>query len=575
MDRRLLSGNEAVARGAWEAGARLGIGYPGTPSTEILEALDTYDGPEAQWAPNEKVALEVGLGAAFAGARVLVTMKHVGLNVAADPFFTAVYTGSPGGLVIVSADDPGMHSSQNEQDNRHYARFAKVPMLEPADSDECRRFVREAFDLSERFGTPVLLRLTTRLCHSKGPVAPGEPVPRPDAYHFQQDPGRYVMVPGNARRRHVAVEQRLVALAAFSEQTPLNEVIEGERSLGLIAAGVAFQYAREAAPDASFFKLGMAHPLPLRRLRAFVDSVERAVVVEELDDVVACQLRAAGLGVESKPAALRVGELNPTVVAAFLAGRVPEPAIPGGGQPPRLCPGCPHRPTFLVLRKLKAIVAGDIGCYTLGVMPPLSSMDTCICMGASIGVGTGLRKVLPADEARRVVSAIGDSTFFHSGVTGVMEAIYNKEDAVVLIFDNATTAMTGFQDHPGSGVRLSGRPGGTVDAARLCEAIGCDSVTVVDPYELDILERTLTETIGKSGVNVVILRRPCRLLDRTRRPVMIIDQEKCTLCRRCVKTGCPAIIAGEDAITIDARLCAGCGVCRQVCPADAIAPSDA
>ena len=488
---------------------------------------------------------------------------------------TAAYTGSPGGLVVVSADDPGMHSSQNEQDNRHYARLAKLPMLEPSSSDEARRYVRDAFDISERFGCPVILRLTTRICHATGPVAVEEPQPLDRTYHFEKDASRYVMVPGNARKRHVLVEARLDDLAAFSEASPLNAVIEGDSSLGIVASGVAYEYAREAAPDASFFKLGLSYPLPLKRLRAFAESVDRVAVVEELDDIVADDLRREGITVHSKPPALRCGELNATNVGAFLAGEPAEPSIPGGGQPPRLCPGCPHRPSFLVLRDLKAIVAGDIGCYTLGVMPPLTSLDSCICMGASIGVGIGLRKVLPPDEGRRVVSAIGDSTFFHSGVTGVIQAIYNKEDAVILIFDNGTTAMTGFQDHPGSGRRLDGDAGATIDAAALCTAIGCDSVTVVDPYNLGDLKGALEGAFGAAGVNVVILRRACRLLDRTARPVMVVDHEACTLCRKCVRTGCPAIISGEEAVSIDPRLCAGCGVCRQVCPFDAIHPAEA
>ncbi|MFW5856439.1 MAG: thiamine pyrophosphate-dependent enzyme, partial [Planctomycetota bacterium] len=457
-ERLLLSGNEAVARAAIDAGIALGVGYPGTPSTEILETVADLGGP-AQWAPNEKVALEVGIGAAFGRARTLVTMKHVGLNVAADALFTVAYTDVPGGLVIVSADDPGMASSQNEQDSRRYARAAGVPMLEPADSQEAYDLTRRAFALAEAWRMPVLLRLTTRICHSKTVVQPRAPE-APAATGWEKNvPGR-VMIPAYARPAHRRMRERLDTIAAWNEEGELTRTVDGDASLGLIAAGVAFEHAREAAPDARIFKPGLTYPLPIEAIRRFAASVERCVVIEEGDPVFVEELRAAGVAVEGKPEMYRFGELDVGRVRRILAGDTSPEAAPPKGKPPALCQGCPHRTAFEALRNLGCIVTGDIGCYTLGVLPPFEAMDTCVCMGASIGAGLGLRHVLPEAEARRVVSVIGDSTFVHSGITGLVEMVYTppKTGHVVILLDNGTTAMTGLQEHPGTGRTLAHAP---------------------------------------------------------------------------------------------------------------------
>jgi indolepyruvate ferredoxin oxidoreductase alpha subunit len=512
-ERLLLSGDEAVALAALNAGVRLGTGYPGTPSTEILEAL-AYLGGKAQWAPNEKVALEVGLGAAFAGARTLVTMKHVGLNVAADVLFTAAYTGVTGGLVIISADDPGMASSQNEQDNRHYARAAGVPMIEPADSQQAYELTGAAFALSERFGLPVILRMTTRVCHSKSivrqvPLPP--PAQEPD---FVRDiPGR-VMIPAYARPAHHRLRERLAQVAAWNETCGLNLRHQGSRVLGILASGISVMHAREAAPEASLLQLAVTYPLPLGLIREFAASVERCVVIEEGDPVLVHDLRAEGIAVEGKPERFRYGELSVERVRRVLArDDRPEPAPPRG-KPPVLCEGCSHRSVFETLHKLDCIVAGDIGCYTLGVLPPFEAMDTCVCMGASIGVGLGLRHVLPPDQARRVVSVIGDSTFVHSGVTGLAEMVYNPPATghVLLILDNGTTAMTGQQEHPGTGRNLVHDPTGRVLFESLARALGVPRVQVVDPMADDgQLESAITEALASGQLAVIVARRPCIL----------------------------------------------------------------
>jgi indolepyruvate ferredoxin oxidoreductase alpha subunit len=521
MDRQFLSGNEAVALAALHARVALGTGYPGTPSTEILEAFDALGG-RAQWAPNEKVALEVGLGAAFGNARALVTMKHVGLNVAADPLFTAAYTGVGGALIVVTADDPGMHSSQNEQDNRRYAVAAGLPMIEPSDSQEAYDFFFTAIEVSERWHIPVLFRMTTRVCHSKSVVTPGGHEAAPAAAgapgpHFEHDIAGRVMIPAHARPAHRRLRAKLAEIAAWGEGPDgdaLNRVEGGDRSLGIIANGVAYLHAAEAAPKASFLRIGLVNPLPIERARAFAAGVRRCVVIEEGDPVIADSLRAAGIDVESKAEMYRFGELDVARVHRILArDETPEPA-PAGGKPPELCPACPYHIVYGALKKHDCIVAGDIGCYTLGVLPPYEAMDTCVAMGASIGVGLGLRQVLPPDEARRVVSVIGDSTFVHSGISGLVEMVYNPPPSghVVIVLDNGTTAMTGQQEHPGTGRTLDHGPTNKLSIEGLATAIGIGSVTVIDPYaDPEGFERLLVERLAASELSVIVARRPCIL----------------------------------------------------------------
>jgi indolepyruvate ferredoxin oxidoreductase alpha subunit len=530
MDRKLLSGDEAVALAALHAGVALGTGYPGTPSTEILEAFDALGG-RAQWAPNEKVALEVGLGAAFANARALVTMKHVGLNVAADPLFTAAYTGVGGALIVVTADDPGMASSQNEQDNRRYAVAAGLPMVEPSDSQEAYDFFFRAVEISERWSLPVLYRMTTRVCHSKSVVIPrsGDPAAAKGgatssrAPHFEHDINGRVMIPANARPAHRRLRAKLAEIAAWGEKeaweevpgrAPLDRWIEGSPALGIVAGGISYMHALEAAPGGSFLKIGLVNPLPIEKARAFAASVDRIVVVEEGDPVIADSLRAAGIAVESKAEMYRFGELDVARVRRILAGdTTPEPAPPRG-KPPELCPACPYHTVYATLQKHDCIVAGDIGCYTLGVLPPYRAMDTCVAMGASIGVGLGLRHVLPDEEARRVVSIIGDSTFVHSGISGLVEMAYNPPPTghVVIVLDNGTTAMTGQQEHPGTGRRLDHGPTNQLSIEAIAIAIGIGSVTVIDAYaEPEEFERLLLERLAAPELSVIVARRPCIL----------------------------------------------------------------
>jgi len=513
-ERLLASGNEAVALAARDCGVHLASGYPGTPSTEILETFHKLGG-RAQWAPNEKVAFEVALGAAYGRARALVTMKHVGLNVAADPLFTAAYTGAPGAFIVVTADDPGMASSQNEQDNRRYAEAAGLPMLEPADSQEAYDLFVAAVALSERWQIPVLFRMTTRVCHSKTILnlrAPALPASRPA---YERDPQSRVMIPGNARRAHLRLRAKLAEIQAWNETAPHNPVIAGDPGLGIIASGVAFMHAREAAPQASLLKLEVTYPLPLEKIRAFAAQVQRCVVIEEGDPVLYQALRAEGLAVEGKSAAFRHGELSVERVRRILArDPSPEPK-PSPGKPPQLCPGCPHRKTFEILRAEDCIVAGDIGCYSLGVLPPFEAMDTCVCMGASIGVGLGLRHVLPEAQARRVVSVIGASPFLHSGITGLVEMVYNPPPTghVVIILDNGTTAMTGLQEHPGTGRSLGGSPSRKISYEAIAASLGISAVHVMDPQrEPERLPQLLREARDGDRLMVVVVRRPCLLI---------------------------------------------------------------
>ncbi|MDI6816143.1 MAG: indolepyruvate ferredoxin oxidoreductase subunit alpha [Actinomycetota bacterium] len=566
----LLSGNEAIAYGAYAAGVKIASGYPGTPSTEILETLAKYDQIDSSWAPNEKVALEIGMGASLAGTRTIVTMKHVGLNVAAGPLFTLAYTGVNGGLVIINADDPSMHSSQNEQDNRYYAKSAKVPMLEPSDSQEAAWLVDEGLKISERFDIPVILRTTTRINHSKSLV--DVDIERAESRReYEKDIQKYVMIPAHARQRRNNLEQRLEALAEFSEEFPGNRVEWGSRSIGFIADGVSYQYVKEVFPEASVLKITMVHPLPKRLISDFVEQIEKVIVVEELDPFIEDQLKAWGLPVVGKRLIPGIGELNPETIRAGVMGDADTLArlaaaddIPG--RPPMMCAGCSHRGVFYILKKMKLMVAGDIGCYTLGVMPPLEAMDTCFCMGASIGNAMGFQK---ATGRKDVVAVIGDSTFMHSGITPLIDVVYNKGIATVIILDNRTTAMTGRQDHPGTGKTLKGDAGVEVDIEKLVRALGVASVQVVDPYDLKAARAAITEEISKDEPSVIIFRRVCLLAEKVLAvPLMVIDE--CDSCKACMQLGCPALSWEADRARIEPSQCNGCDVCGQICKAGAI-----
>jgi len=598
VDRSLLSGNEAVARGAYEAGARFGAGYPGTPSTEILEEFSRYPGVYAEWSPNEKVALEVGIGAALAGARVLVTMKHVGVNVAADPLFTVSYTGTNGALVIVTADDPSLHSSQNEQDNRHYARSAKIPMLEPSDSAEAKAFVKAAFEISERFDTPVFLRMTTRVSHSKSVVTLNEPVPPPEAEVKAPDPRKYVMVPAMARLRRLEVERRMGELRAFSETFPENRMEIKDTDVGIITAGMPYNYTKDVFPDYSYLKLGMVYPLPAGLIREFARRVKKLYVVEELDPFLEEQIRALGIEVTGKELFPFTNEFDPGIIALALTGRDAEtiapPAVAIPPRPPNLCPGCPHRGLFYVLGRMKVFVTGDIGCYTLSFMKPLSGLHSCICMGASIGMAHGMSKAAGEKGRGKVVGVIGDSTFVHSGITPLLDMAYNKGEAVIVICDNRTTAMTGMQEHPATGFTLQGEKTKELDLAALARTLGIDSVRTIDPYDIKNTREVLREELARPGSSVVISRRACVLFKRRPREVLKplrVDVNKCTGCRNCLALGCPPIswrsfqdLPPEEVVRntkkqdgnayIDPELCTGCTLCRQVCKAGAIVEVD-
>jgi len=586
MEKTVLSGNEAIARGAFEAGVKVASAYPGTPSTEILENLTRYRSVDASWAPNEKVALEVAIGASFAGARALAAMKHVGVNVAADPLFTLAYTGVRGGLVLVTADDPELHSSQNEQDNRNYAKFAKVPMFEPSDSQDALDFTRLAFSLSESWDMPVMLRTTTRISHAKSVVSLGDPVSDLPPTSLQRNPPKFVMLPGNARLRHPDLEARLIKLADWAADQPFNRIEEGKGEVGVITSGISYQYAKEVFPEAHILKLGLIHPLPRRLITTFAERCRTLYVLEELDPFLEEQIRAMGISVHGKDIFPQCGELTPGRIKAALQG-TSLTAVAGADQPltsrpPNMCPGCAHRGVFYSLNRLKAFVAGDIGCYTLGFMPPLSAMDTCICMGASIGNASGLVKALDPEQARNVVAVIGDSTFLHTGINGLMEMVYNGSTATVIILDNRTTAMTGRQENPGSGYTLRGEPSRRVDFVQLCRSLGVQRVRTIDPYDLDATKSVIQEEMAASEVSIIITQRPCMLGRRDfleKRPPLFVDPDKCTGCKACLRIGCPAITWEADAgekgqARIDKVLCVGCGVCQQLCRFDAFGVHD-
>ncbi len=596
--KRLLSGNEALALGAYHAGVAVATAYPGTPSTEILEHMARMEGVHAQWSVNEKVALEVALGAAMGGVRVMASMKHVGLNVAADPFFAASTTGISGGLVVVSCDDPGEHSSQGEQDNRHIARFAKVPMLEPTDSDEAYHLMDWAFKISEEYDTPTLLRATTRISHCKTVVEiDKDRPPQLREPGFLRSPTKWVMVPSNARPRRTVMEDRIARLQSYVEDFPMNEIIPGDRKLGVISSGVAYQYAREVFKKASHLKLVTLYPLPLGLIRRFAGKVDQVVVIEELDPYIEDAVRSLSIAVRGKDFIPIIGELNPEIVeqAAVKAGILPpieRPTIETTStialpaRRPQLCAGCPHVATEFVLRRLgfkvpdakeralrqdEVVVTSDIGCYTLGVYPPLAALDTCACMGASIGQALGMNK---AGVPNKTVAVLGDSTFMHSGITGLVDTVYNEGNSTVIILDNATTAMTGHQGHPGTGISASGKPATQVKLEEVCRGVGVEDVNVVDAFDIGKLESTIKRCIDSDAPSVVIARGPCSLRIKEKKNPYRIDADECVSCDECLDLGCPAIIKTEDAIRIDADVCIGCGVCSQVCPQEAIVESE-
>ena len=567
--KKLMLGNEAVARGAFEAGVRVVSSYPGTPSTEITEFSAKYPEMKCQWAPNEKVAVETAFGAAMAGARAMSCMKHVGVNVAADPLYTAAYTGVRGGLVIVTADDPFMHSSQNEQDSRMIARAAHIPMLEPADSQECKDFTVRAFEISEKYDVPVFLRLTTRLAHQRSPVEVGERTER-EVPVYEKNFMKYVMMPGMARKRHIVVEAREKQMEADAAELGLNREEMHGTELGVVCAGVVYQYVRDALPEASVLKLGMSYPLDRAAVRSFAEKVDKLVVIEELEGVLEQEIAAMGIAVEGKKYTGLQGELSvQRIREAFGADKAPtEPALPA--RPPVLCPGCPHRATFYAIKKLKLQVFGDIGCYTLCALPPLESMDAALCMGASIGMAVGAEKAQGRDFARRSVAVIGDSTFVHSGITGLINAVYDRANTTVIILDNRITGMTGHQQNPATGFDIYNQPAPQLNIEALCEAVGAH-VRIVDPMDMAAMTQALKEETQRDGVSVIISRSPCALLDKRRKTPLAIDSEKCRNCGACMRIGCPAIERGADGRpVINGALCVGCGLCKQMCAFDAI-----
>ncbi len=573
MSKKLLIGNEAVARGLYEAGLRVASSYPGTPSTEITECIAKYDDVYSEWAPNEKVAMEVAAGAAIAGARSFCAMKHVGLNVAADPLFTASYTGINAGMVIAVADDPGMHSSQNEQDSRHYAKAAKVMMLEPSDSEECLQYAKLAFDLSEQFDTPVILRLTTRVAHSRSLVHVSERDEKA-LKEYKKDPMKYVMMPGMAIKKHIVVEQRILDQIAWAETAEINTVEYNSTEIGVITSGISYQYAKEAlGENASYLKLGCVYPLPVQKIKDFVVKCKKVYVLEELDPFIEEHCKQNGIEVIGKEAFTLQGEYSQSLIAkvilgkedAFLATDLNIPA-----RPPVLCAGCPHRGLYYALKKLNVTVSGDIGCYTLGALAPLGMMDTCICMGASVSALHGRNK---ADEqnAKKSVAVIGDSTFIHSGVTGLINIAYNQSNSTVIILDNSITGMTGHQDNPTTGKTIKGDPTTAVSLEMLAKAVGIDRVRVIDPYNLAECEQVIREEVEADAPSVIISRRPCALLKYVKHnPPMKVNAEKCVGCKMCMKIGCPAISMKEKKSVIDFTQCVGCAVCSQLCKFGAI-----
>ncbi|MBQ3226377.1 MAG: indolepyruvate ferredoxin oxidoreductase subunit alpha [Clostridia bacterium] len=571
--KKLMLGNEAVARGAFEAGVTVASSYPGTPSTEITEFIAKYDEIYSEWAPNEKVAVETAIGASTAGGRALSAMKHVGLNVAADPLFTVSYIGTNGGLVLVVADDPGMHSSQNEQDSRHYAIGAKVPMLEPSDSAECKEFTKKAFEISEEFDTPVILRLTTRVAHSQS-LVDLEDRQEVGVREYKKDIAKNVMIPANARPKHVMVEERTKKLAAFGETSDLNRVEMRDTKIGIIAAGISYQYAREACPTASILKLGMIHPMPEQRIRDFASKVDTLYVVEQLDPVIETYVRGLGISVIGKEKFTLLGEYSAQMLRETILGekvketKKAEEIIPV--RPPVMCPGCSHRGVFYVLKKLGLTVTGDIGCYSLGCAKPLEAIDTIVCMGGSITAAHGMEKARGKDFARKTVAVLGDSTFIHSGITGLIDVVYNKGTTTTIILDNSITGMTGHQQNPSTGFTIKNEPTRNVDLEMLCHAVGVDRVVIADPFDVDNFEKVVKAEIAAEEPSVIIAQRPCALIKKAGYTGLYVINDKCKNCKLCMKLGCPAISLTEKGPKIDETLCVGCGLCPNVCKFGAI-----
>ena len=579
--RAILSGNAAIARGAWEAGIRFASAYPGTPSTEILEFCGTYDEIDAQWSVNEKTAMETVIGASYGGARSLVAQKHVGLNVAADPFFTVSYTGVNGGMVIVSADDPGMHSSQNEQDNRFYARMSKMPVFEPSNSQDAKDMVVSAIELSEKFDTPVMIRSTTRISHSEGIVELGNRVEGKER-EFKRNMSKYCVLPHNARKLHVKVEQRLKDIEKYSNDCKWNIIEDGDKKVGIISAGISYSHAKDVFPNASFLKLGLSYPLPKKLIKKFADSVEKLIVIEENDPFIEQEIHAMGIACIGKEKIPVCGELNPDIIheslKEFTNTKMPERIASTETEvpvrPPVLCPGCPHRGVFYNLRKLDCTVTGDIGCYSLGAFAPHNAMHTIVCMGASITNALGIEKAMKDKIHGKLVAVIGESTFMHSGMTGLLDTIYNKGRHVTMILDNSITAMTGHQPNPASGKTLKGEPTKALDLEKVCKAIGVENVHTVDPFDLKKVESTIKEALADPEPSVIIAKRPCFLLKDYKPEIKLvsIDRDKCVKCGVCWKLGCPAIeVSQEDGKTIiNSTLCVHCGLCAAVCRPGAI-----
>ena len=569
----IMLGNEAIARGAYEAGVKVSAAYPGTPSTEISESLVQYrDDLYCEWSPNEKVATEVAIGASVSGVRAMACMKHVGFNVAADPAYTVSYMGVNGGLVIVVADDPGLYSSQNEQDTRMVARAAQLPVLEPSDSSEAKEYMKLAFELSEKFDRPFVFRTTTRLAHSQGLVELGErecPEDKPYVKNIQKT----VMMPGNAKLRHVEIEKRNLELQEAADTLPINTVEMNDTKIGVITSGIPYQYVKEALPNASVLKLGMVNPLPRKMIEGFASKVEKLYIVEELDPVIEEQVRSWGIQAVGKEIFTVQGEYSANMIRAAIGGEKLEIAAPAAvpGRPPILCPGCPHRSVYYVLNKLKLHAAGDIGCYTLGAVAPLSVVDTTICMGASISSLHGIEKAKGKEYIKDWVAVIGDSTFLHTGVNSLMNMMYNNATGTVIILDNSTTGMTGHQDHAATGKTLQGDPTYAIDIPGLCRAMGVKNVVEVNAFDIETLEKTVKEEVARDEVSVIITKTPCVLLSKAKKPLYVAHEDKCKKCGMCMKPGCPAMTKNPDGtIHIDDTMCTGCGLCASLCKFDAI-----